>query len=256
MAQQQEILWFRIDAPRRSDALSEPEPRLGSSAASCAAASGWQSTGAQRPAISDEARKCTSRLIPTSLCHWVSAATQTEETEPSAVESSVDVGTAACSVADDMQTEGSIPCDVHVPSDQDAFHSAATDAEAWLAPPSRRKRHNQNDALLNAAITSVAEERSELANTFARQVDQLQQDVCRVGLVCPRHPWRHRAVAPSQTPLIRCLRCNTLPARGEAWVGSMRPPLLLAVRVQLCWWRRPWSCSSLLRWRVGCTLCS
>ena len=54
---------------------------------------------------------------------------------------------------------------------------------------------DHDDALLNAAITSVAQERSELANTVSRQVDQLQQEVHRVGLVCPRHPGRHRVVA-------------------------------------------------------------
>ena len=85
-------------------------------------------------------------------------------TEPSAVESSVGTGTAACSVADDMQTEEPIPSDVQLPSDQDVFLSVETDAEAWQAPPRRRKRHKQkavpsfdddDDALLNAAVTSV-----------------------------------------------------------------------------------------------------
>ena len=76
-------------------------------------------------------------------------------------------------------------------------------------------------ALLNAAITSVARERSELTNTVARQVDLLQQDVHRVGLVCPRYPWRHRIVARAVLDATdtRFLRCNTLPALGEAWAG-------------------------------------
>ena len=154
----------------------------------------------------------------------VSAATQTEETEPSVVESPVVPGT--CLVADVMQTEDPFPSDAHLPSDQDAFLSAATDAEPWQAPPRRRKCHRQkvastldddDDDLLNAAITSVAQERNELANTVSRQVDDLQRIVRRVGLVCPRPPGRHHVVARAVTDATdtRCLRCNTLPAVGE-----------------------------------------
>ena len=78
MAQQQEISWFRTDAPRRSDALSEPKPKLGSSAASGAAASSWPvtfspvwlTTSAVAPRRSRSTRKFASRKIPTSLWYW------------------------------------------------------------------------------------------------------------------------------------------------------------------------------------------
>ena len=80
---------------------------------------------------------------------------------------------------------------------------------------------DDEDALLNAAITSVAQERSELANTVAS--DELQHVVRRVGLVCPRYPGRHPVVARAVTDAtrIRCLRCNTLPALGEVWAGCV-----------------------------------
>ena len=62
-----------------------------------------------------EHKEVCQQTVPDILVVLVSAATQTEETEPSAVESSV-TGTAACSVADDMQTEEAIPPDAYLPS--------------------------------------------------------------------------------------------------------------------------------------------
>ena len=91
------------------------------------------------------------------------------------------------------------PSDVHLPSDQDASLSAATGAEAWQAPPRQRQKaaptfDDDDEALLNAAIPSVAQEGSELPNTVSHQVVELQHVVRRVGLVCLRHPGRHHVV--------------------------------------------------------------
>ena len=167
--------------------LRESEPRLVSPAASCAAAASWQCTGAQRKGnfLSNLADNLRGRF-PTKQTDLdlpvvpVPAATQTEETELSAVASSVDTGTAACLMADYMQTDEPMPSDVHLPSDQDASLSMVTNAEA-PSPQRRRKRHKQkkkkaaaprdddDDALLNAAITSVALRRS------TRPADALDQ---------------------------------------------------------------------------------
>ena len=140
-----------------------------------------------------------------------------------------------------MQTEDPVPSDAHLPCDQDAFLSEPTDAEAWQAPPRRRKSHRQNVAsldendctLLNSVITSVAQAGSEFANTVSHQVVELQHVVRRVGLVCPRHPGRHRVVARAVTHATdtRCLRRNTLPALGEVWAGCSPCDFLF------CWQR-------------------
>ena len=160
----------------------------------------------------------------------VSVATQTEYAEPTVFENSVEIGTTPCTVADDMQTEEPFRVAVHQSPIHDVPIPAATVNEPWQAPPRRRVRRKRNiastnddddDALLNAAIFSATQERSELANTVAHQVEQRQQEVRRVGLVCPRHPRRYGIVARAVLDATdtRCLRCNTLPARGEAWAG-------------------------------------
>ena len=105
----------------------------------------------------------------------VSAATQTEDPEPSVFESSVETGTTPCSAADDMQIEEPPP--LWCPS---AFRLRRSCSYRGLAVASTYD--DDDDALLNAAITSVAQERSELANTVAHQVDQQQQEVHRVSL--------------------------------------------------------------------------
>ena len=160
----------------------------------------------------------------------VSVATQTEESEPTVLENSAETGTTPCTAAEDMQCEEPLPSVVQEPPVQDVFIPAVDVTEPWQAPPRRRVRRkrsiaatndDEDDALLNAAIISATQERSELANTVAHQVEQLQQDVQRVGLVCPRHPKRHVIVARAVLDATdtRCLRCNTLPALGEAWAG-------------------------------------
>ena len=101
---------------------------------------------------------------PDILVALCSAAAQIEVTKSSPVESPIVLGT-ACLAADVMQTEYPVPSDAPLPSDQDAFLSAATDAVAGQAPPRHRNRH-RHDALLNSAITSVAQERRELANNL------------------------------------------------------------------------------------------
>ena len=156
----------------------------------------------------------------------VSAATQTEETESSSVESPAVPGAAAPLVADVMQTEDLVPSEVHLPSEQDASLSVATDAVAWQAPRRRNRRRQKatlddDDALLNSATTSVAQERSELANAFSHQVLELEHVVRRVGLVCPRRFGRHHVVACGvmDATRTRCPRCNTLPELGEVGAG-------------------------------------
>ena len=159
----------------------------------------------------------------------VSAATQTEDPEPTVFENSAESGKTPCTVADDMQSEEPFSSVVQEPPVQDVLIPAVNVTEPWQAPPRRRVRRKRNivatnddeDDALNAAIISATQERSELANTIAHQVEQLQQEVHRVGLVCPRHPKRHGIVARAVLDATdtRCLRCNTLPALGEAWAG-------------------------------------
>ena len=160
----------------------------------------------------------------------VSAATQTEDPEPTVFENSVETGTTPCTVADDTQIEEPFPSAVQEPPVQDVPIPGSECYRTWQAPPRRRVRRKRNiaatnddedDALLGAAIISATQERSELANSVAHQVEQLQQDVQRVGLVCPRHPKRHAIVARAVLDATdtRCLGCNTLPALGEAWAG-------------------------------------
>ena len=147
-----------------------------------------------RPPTKREHKEMYQQTDPDAPVILVSAATQTEDPVPSVLESSVETGTTLCTVPDDMQTEESFPSAVHQSPIQDVPLLAANVTEPWQAPPRRRVRRKRNiastsddddDALLNAAIISATQERSELANTVAHQVEQLQQEVHRVGLVCP-----------------------------------------------------------------------
>ena len=109
-----------------------------------------------------------------------------------------------------MQIEEPLTSVVQQPPAQDVLIPAAIVTEPWQAPP---RRDDDDDALLNAAIISATQERSVLANTVAHQVEQPQQEVHRVGLVCPRYPRRHDTVARAVLDATdtRCLRCNTYP---------------------------------------------
>ena len=92
----------------------------------------------------------------------VSAATQTEDPEPTVFDNSVETGTTPCAAADDMQCEEPFPSVVQEPPVQDVPILAVNVTETWQAPPRRRVRRKRNiaatnddedDALLNAAIT-------------------------------------------------------------------------------------------------------
>ena len=159
----------------------------------------------------------------------VSTAAQTEDPDTTACEDAVEAGFTSCMSADDVQIEEPALPAVQVPLVQDDFALAATVTEPWQAPRRRvrRKRNiaatidDDDDALLNGAMESAAQERNELANAVVPQVEQLHREVHRVGLVCPRHPERHAIVARAMLDAtdVRCLRCNILPALGEAWAG-------------------------------------
>ena len=161
----------------------------------------------------------------------VSTATQTEDPDTTVFEDSVETGTTSCMVADDVQIEEPAPCAIQEPPVPDDFTLAANVTESWQAPRRRvrRKRNiaatidDDDDALLNAAMVSATQERNELANAVVHQVEQLHREVHRVGLVCPRHPERHAMVARAMldATATRCLRCNILPALGEAWASCV-----------------------------------
>ena len=160
----------------------------------------------------------------------VSTAIQTEDADTTVSEDVVEAGFTSCMSADDAQIEESALSAVEEPV-QDDVTRAATVTEPWQAPRRRvrRKRNiaatidDDDDALLNAAMESAAQERNELASAVGHQVEQLHREVHRVGLVCPRHPERHAIVARAMLDAtdVRCLRCNVLPALGEAWASCV-----------------------------------
>ena len=161
----------------------------------------------------------------------VSTASQTEDADTTVCEDVVEAGFTSCMSADDAQIEESALSAVQEPLVQDDVTRAATVTEPWQAPRRRvrRKRNiaatidDDDDALLNAAMESAAQERNELANAVVHQVEHLHREVHRVGLVCPRHPERHAIVARAMLDAtdVRCLRCNILPALGEAWASCV-----------------------------------
>ena len=73
------------------------------------------------------------------VAYWSRRQHRQRRRSPSAVESPVVLGTLACSVADVMQTEDQVLSDAICLLTKTLFFSAATDAEAWQAPPRRRK---------------------------------------------------------------------------------------------------------------------
>ena len=90
----------------------------------------------------------------------------------------------------------------------------------------RRKRNiaatidDDDDALLNAAWSRP---RRNATSSPTPCTPGLHREVHRVGLVCPRHPERHAIVARAMLDAtdVRCLRCNILPALGEAWASCV-----------------------------------
>ena len=161
----------------------------------------------------------------------VSTAAQTEDADTSAFEDAVEAGFTSCMSADDVQIEEPALSAVQVPLVQDDSALPAAVTEPWQAPRRRvrRKRNiaanidDDNDTLLNAAMETAAQERNELANAVVLQVEQLHREVHRVGLVCPRHPEQHAIVARAMLDAtdVRCMRCNILPALGEAWASCV-----------------------------------